>query len=172
MKNRLAFASMALIVLTLSGCGANMSNSANPGADVMNATRQGVKNTMNVVTGKGTHAAHQTSKDMRSSTVIANGLVRDGYAKHAFAFVVGDNAYVAIEQRSAGKTTLGLQDKNKISASVKRLDKHIKTVYVSANPDAYARFQSFTRDMSAGRPVSAVWDNFRTTITRVFPTAH
>lgn len=180
MKSRTIFAGVTLVALIVSGCGANMGNTVKPAADVMNATRQTTRGTMNAVMGPGNRmtnratnqTTNQTSRDMHASTDIANGLVHEGYAKRAFVFVVGDNAYVAIDQGTAAKTDLGTQEKNKISATVKRINKRVKTVYVSANPAAYARFQGFAHDMSAGKPVSAVWDNFRTTISRVFPSAH
>lgn len=164
MKKRLTIASAALFVLVLTGCGADVNNNSKPAADVMNATKNVTRNPAN---GRVADKSH-----VQLATKIANGLVKKGYAKNAFAFVVGDSAYVAVTQKGKSKTNLGLAQKNKIGTAVKRIDNRIHHVYVSANPDVYQRFQSFANDVQAGKPISGIWDNFQTLVARVFPTTH
>lgn len=157
-----------LLTLSLTGCGPQTGNVVQPGADVMNATRGAANTTRGMV--HSTATSMQDPRSMHMSKNIADGLVRDGYAKHAYVFVVGDTAYVAVDRKQNVKTNQALQEKNKIIATVKRLDRRVKTVFVSTNPNVMTRFQSFAGDLSKGRPVQAVWDNFRTTIASAFPT--
>ncbi|WAH39075.1 YhcN/YlaJ family sporulation lipoprotein [Alicyclobacillus dauci] len=170
MKKRLGLAGIAFVAFVLTGCGANTNNGSKPAADVMNATNRVTNGTVNRVTNGAARLGDRNHFQM--ATKIANGLVKAGYAKNAFAFVTGNTAYVAITQKGPAKTNMTMQEKNRIAASVKRMDKRIQTVYVSANPDVYQRFQSFAKDMQAGKPVAAIWNNFSTTVARMFPTAH
>ncbi|GMA60698.1 YhcN/YlaJ family sporulation lipoprotein [Alicyclobacillus fastidiosus] len=162
MKTRLTLASAALVALVLSGCAANVNNTSKRAADVMNATQRVTKQAPTGAIGDPQH--------VQMATNIANGLVKRGYAKNAFVFVVGRTAYVAIDQKKPTKTDLGMKQKDAIVNAVKHIDNRVDTVYVSASPDAYHRFQSFAGEMKAGRPVTAVWNNFRTMVTMVFPT--
>lgn len=166
MKLRISLLSVGLASLTLVGCGANVNNASKPAADVMNATHNVAKNAV------GSHAAD--SQHMRMASNISNQLVKQGYATHAFTFVVGDNAYVAVNQTKGAQTetNMGMAQKQKIEQAVRKIDGRIRNVYVSANPGTYARFQSFANNMQAGRPTDAVWNNFRTSLSRMFPTGH
>lgn len=140
MKIRMAFAGAALTAVLLSGCGANVNNGSQPAADVMNATQH--------VTKQAPTGALGDKQHVQIARTIADGLVKRGYAKQAFAFVVGNTAYVAINQKHPTKTNLGMRQKNAIVKAVKQIDHRVKTVYVSASPDAFHRFQSFAGDRS------------------------
>lgn len=152
---------MALLTLSLTGCGASVNNASKPAADVMNATFR----TTNSVSNQLSDPQH-----VQLASKIANGLVKKGYAKQAFAFVVGDQAYVAINQTGKTNTNVTTQQKDRITAAVKQIDGRIHTVSVTSNPQAFHRFQSFANDVQAGKPVSGLWNNFRAMVQNVFPT--
>lgn len=166
MKVKVSFLSIGLASMILVGCGANVNNGSKPAADVMNATHRVANNTV------GNRAAD--SQHMKMATNISDQLVKQGYATHAFTFVVGDNAYVAVNQtkNAQTKTNQGIAQKQKIEQAVRKIDSRVRNVYVSANPGTYARFQSFANNMQSGRPTDAVWNNFRTSLSRLFPTGH
>lgn len=155
---------IGVLTLALVGCGANVNNVSKPAADVMNATHRAANATV------GRRASGD--EHMRMATNISNQLVKQGYGKHVFTFVTGDTAYVAVNQGNQREAKMGVSNKSQIEATVKRIDARVKNVYVSANPQTYARFQGYAKEVNAGRPITAVWDDFRTGVSRMFPAAH
>lgn len=176
--------------LMLAGCGANVNNASKPAADVMNATNRAgnavgnatnrvgdaagnAANRAGDVAGNAPAQARQAAGDkLHMATNISNQLVNQGYAKHVFTFVVGDNAYVAVDQGNQQDGKMGTTNKKHIEDAVKRIDNRVKNVYVSANPNTYARFQGYANQLNAGQPVAGIWNEFRAGIARMFPTTH
>jgi hypothetical protein len=58
--------------------------------------------------------------------------------------------------------------KQRIADVVKQTDPNITTVFVSANPAVFSRFEAFARDLASGRPVTSVAD-LTDMIRRVWP---
>jgi len=161
------------MVFIATGCG-RVENASQAANGVAQATRQAGNAVANTVqrAGQATDRVGQAMGDQaavtfRQANDIASHLVRSGYASRAIAFVMGDVAYVAIQAPSAA----GSEQKNKaqISAYVTSAFPAIRKVYVSENPDVYARFQNFQRMMQQGHPVQGVWQNFKTSVARMFP---
>ncbi|TDY43456.1 YhcN/YlaJ family sporulation lipoprotein [Alicyclobacillus sacchari] len=143
---------------------------ANGAATATRRAGQAAADIGNRIPGVPANPQHANAVHMQIAQKISDDLVRSGYAKQAVTFVAGDTAYVALQQAHPATTNEGLKDKQAISHRVRRMNPQIRTVYVSANPDVYTRFQSFAKDLAAGRPVQAVWNNFQTSISRMFPT--
>ncbi|MCL6593914.1 MAG: YhcN/YlaJ family sporulation lipoprotein [Alicyclobacillus sp.] len=102
---------------------------------------------------------------------IANRVVKVPGVQQASVFVSGDTAYVAVQLNGGMHSQLAEQTKQRVISAVKSNHPEIRTVYVSANPDLFQHFQAFARDLAAGRPVDAIWSNFRSAVQRVWPDA-
>lgn len=63
--------------------------------------------------------------------------------KNATVIVAGNSAYVAVVLTNGQKGAIANHLKNKITDKVKSADKHVRTVYVSANPDFVERMQGY-----------------------------
>lgn len=60
--------------------------------------------------------------------------------------------------------------KDKIAAEVKKYDKNINNVYVSANPDFVDRANFYAQEFRAGHPLKGFAREFGTMVERIFPT--
>ncbi|MCE3202942.1 YhcN/YlaJ family sporulation lipoprotein [Paenibacillus sonchi] len=60
--------------------------------------------------------------------------------------------------------------KEKIAAEVKKYDKNIDNVYVSANPDFVDRANFYAQEFRAGHPLRGFAREFGTMVQRIFPT--
>jgi spore cortex protein len=83
--------------------------------------------------------------------------------------VTDNNAYVAAKLENHVGNKLTNKIEKKISDRVKSVDHDIDNVYVSVNPDFYDRMNNYVDDIRTGRPVSGFFDEFTTTIRRIFP---
>jgi YhcN/YlaJ family sporulation lipoprotein len=135
----------------------------------------------------------------RSAPEIARRVASVPGVSSASVLVSGRTAYVAVNtgtagDRTHGRTTTVVPDrtvppgtapgtmgtprtwdisdhlKQRISDVVKQTDPNITTVYVSANPAVFSRFEAFARDLASGRPVTSLGD-LTDIIRRVWPTA-
>ncbi|WP_206830960.1 YhcN/YlaJ family sporulation lipoprotein [Alicyclobacillus fructus] len=166
-------AALLSLALILTGCG-QVQNASQAANGVAQATRQAGNRVANTVERAG-QAADRVGEVVKDSAAsfhqandIAGNLVRSGYAANAIAFVMGDVAYVAVQTPSASGGSKRFSKEN-IAAHVKSVFPAIRQVYVSESPDVYARFQNFQRLMQQGRPVDAVWQNFKVSVDRMFP---
>ncbi len=161
------------MVFIATGCG-RVDNASQAANGVAQATRQAGNAVANTVQRAGQAAdrvgqamGDQAAVTFRQANDIASDLVRSGYAQRAIAFVMGDVAYLAIQAPSAA----GSEQRNKtqIADHVKSAFPAIRQVYVSEDPDVYARFEQFQRMMQQGHPVQGVWQSFKTSVVRMFP---
>ncbi|GIM44770.1 hypothetical protein DNHGIG_03190 [Collibacillus ludicampi] len=128
----------------------------------------------------------------RSAPEIARRVASVPGVSSASVLVSGRTAYVAVNTGTSGdraldrtvppgtapgtiRTTPRTWDvsdhlKQRITDVVKQTDPNITTVYVSANPAIYSRFESFARDLASGRPMTGMAD-LTDMIRRVWPTA-
>ncbi|MBF8378659.1 YhcN/YlaJ family sporulation lipoprotein [Alicyclobacillus mali] len=161
------------MLLLATGCG-RVDNASQAANGVAQATRQAGNAVANTVQRAG-QAADQVGQAMgdqaaatfREDRDIASNLVRSGYASRAIAFVMGDVAYIAMQAPAAGVS--GQRTKEQVSAHVKSDFPAIRQVYVSEDPNVYARFVNFQRMMQQGHPIQGVWQNFKTSVARMFP---
>lgn len=108
---------------------------------------------------------------VRVEQAIAQRVVRTAHVRSASVLLAGRSAYVAVELTPGSKAGLVDQTKKRISSIVKASHPAVTNVYVTANPDAYHHFQRLATDIGQGRPISGLWNNFRSVVTRVWPTA-
>ncbi|MBW4081073.1 YhcN/YlaJ family sporulation lipoprotein [Paenibacillus sp. S150] len=66
--------------------------------------------------------------------------------------------------------TVTKEMKDKVAAEVKKYDKNIDNVYVSANPDFVERANFYAEEFSAGHPLKGFATEFSTMVERIFPT--
>lgn len=100
---------------------------------------------------------------------VADRVARVPGVRQAAVLVAGDTAYIGVELAGGTQTGLAEQKKQAIISAAKAVHPGLRRVMVSANPDVYHHFQDFARDLAAGRPVDAVWSNFRSMVERVWP---
>jgi YhcN/YlaJ family sporulation lipoprotein len=159
---RWIISSMLVPVLALGvGCGPSQTanNSTNP-ALVANQAGNLMRQPM-----------QKTHHNLRVEQAIADEVTRIAHVKSSSVLLVGNTAYVAVELRQGTHTTLAKQTKDQIIRYVKSKHREVRTVWVSANPDAYQHFQRFAADINKGRPVDAIWGNFTSLVQRVWPNA-
>ncbi|SIS62160.1 YhcN/YlaJ family sporulation lipoprotein [Alicyclobacillus vulcanalis] len=172
--NRSTRIAAAICLLALAtGCG-RVENASQAANQVAQATRQAgnaVANTAQqagqAIDRTGQAMGNPTAATFREASDVAQHLVQSGYAAHAVAFVMGDVAYVAVETSPSDRAKH--PTKSDIAAQVTSHFPSIRKVYVSEDPNVYARFQSFENLMRQGRPAQAVWQNFKTSVARMFP---
>ncbi len=64
---------------------------------------------------------------------------------------------------------VSLQLKNKIVSKVKKVNRNVQNVYVSANPNFNDRMEGFMAKVRAGDPVDGLVEEFNTMVRRIFP---
>ncbi|MDA1476105.1 YhcN/YlaJ family sporulation lipoprotein [Bacillus changyiensis] len=89
--------------------------------------------------------------------------------RHANVIVTNRNAYVAVVLKGNPKGDVTGDLKKKISNKVKRTDKDINNVFVSANPDFVDRMRNYGDRIQNGEPIEGIFDEFGETINRIFP---
>jgi len=89
--------------------------------------------------------------------------------QRANVLVTNRNAYVGVELKKNIKESEAL--KKKIADEVRHVHSEFKNVYVSFNPDVAKRFTEYGNQIRAGEPVEGFFDEFTTSINRMFPEA-
>ncbi|MEH7346852.1 YhcN/YlaJ family sporulation lipoprotein [Bacillus sp. JJ1532] len=168
----------------LAGCGVNNDNNVNetamrnrdnltrvnnPGTNDFNVfDNRDMRNT-NITPVRNNKNALNNSSKMRVADRAADKIVSMPEVDHANVIVTDNNAYVAA--RLVNKQNgLSRDIERKISDQVKSVDRSINDVYVSVNPDFYDRMNNYSNDIRNGQPVEGLFDEFSTTVRRVFPT--
>lgn len=159
-----------LSALTLVACGEYPNNRLGNTSTTTNVTKSAanVQSALRIAPGRmdmgNVHRIHSEQR-------IADRVVKTGYVSQASVLVVGDTAYIGVVQKPGVHKEMSTSAKAHLAQIVKQFDKRIKTVYISANPDVYTHFRSFAAEIANGKPVSGLWTNFRSIVTRVWPTA-
>jgi len=153
-------ATLAIFSISLVACGtATTQNASKGGAEVANAVSTAQRRT------------NVAPQQMHVENKVAQKLVQSGLVRQASVIIVGRTAYVGVQLKDRQSTDITESTKAKLTSYVKKADHNLQTVYVSASPDVLKHFQQFGRDIGNGRPVSGLWENFRSVVTRVWPTA-
>lgn len=117
----------------------------------------------------GRMQAPNAATPMREAQNIANALVGKQHISRANVFVTDRTAYVAVNIPNVAQSGLTEQIKQEVAKEVRRVDPSIEHVYVSADPDVFDRFQGFSNDIQAGRPIQGIYERFSEMVQRVFP---
>ena len=122
------------------------------------------------MTNRNNNRINQNDNRIAVADNAAKKIVALREVDQANVLVTNNNAYVAAKlEGNAGNQLAGDVEK-KISDIVKSTDRNIDHVYVSVNPDFYARTTSYANDIRNGHPVAGFFDEFTTLIQRIFPT--
>ncbi|MBX6396426.1 MAG: YhcN/YlaJ family sporulation lipoprotein [Alicyclobacillaceae bacterium] len=186
----IAVALMSSAMMCAPGCG--VSREANPVPPGTPAPAPGPN-------GGATESVRTTQ--LRAADELAQRVVQIPGVRAATVFVLGDTAYVALDQGTtqgrpadsgptapgqshtspspSGGTTYGQTDvavsdqlKRRVTDVIRKADPSIRVVRVSANPAVMQRFRTFTQDLQSGRPASGVADQFRAFVQRLWPTPY
>ncbi|AOC90368.1 YhcN/YlaJ family sporulation lipoprotein [Bacillus sp. L381] len=137
----------------------NYRNTPNDGATNMNTVNRHNQNTTD----------HNNNRNLRVADKAADKVTDLKEVKNATVIVAGNSAYVAVVLTNGQKGAIANHLKQKITDKVKSADKHVRTVYVSANPDFVERMQGYGKRIKNGHPVSGLFDEFGQMVQRVFP---
>lgn len=182
--------SLLLLSLCLAGCAGNNVNNDNiadrnkngmqptrvnydnrrgaPGVTDVNNTNPRVTNVRDNITNndQNNNAGNQRSR-MRIADQAASRVADLVDVDTANVIATDDNAYVAVKLANGARLTNHLE--KKISNAVKKTDRDIDHVYISANPDFYQHMTTYGNDIRTGKPVSGFFTDFSNMIQRVFP---
>ncbi|OCA92211.1 YhcN/YlaJ family sporulation lipoprotein [Pseudobacillus wudalianchiensis] len=89
----------------------------------------------------------------------------------AKVIVTDHTAYAAVMLNNGSQDKLTNQLEDKIANEVRKSDRSVQKVYVSANPDFMQRMRDYGDRLNAGHPVAGLFDEFTETVRRVFPDA-
>ncbi|UOQ86677.1 YhcN/YlaJ family sporulation lipoprotein [Gracilibacillus salinarum] len=87
----------------------------------------------------------------------------------AYVITTDNNAYVAATWDKENKGELTDEVKDKITKTVKSVNKDIDNVYVSTNPDFFELAGQYSNDLESGQPVEGFFDQMGNMIERIFP---
>ncbi|MFC4769134.1 YhcN/YlaJ family sporulation lipoprotein [Effusibacillus consociatus] len=111
-----------------------------------------------------------TDTPVRDAQNIANALVGKHNISRANVLVTDRTAYVAVDIPYTGRSqAMTDRFKDEVANEVRRVDPSIQRVYVSADADVFDRFQGYTNDIRAGRPIQGVYERFTEFVQRIWP---
>lgn len=157
-KKQAVISALLLPMLITAGCGMG-----NQGEGKRNDNR-----TQNV-NYRNTPTDHNNNRNLRVADKAADKVTDLKEVKNATVIVAGNSAFVAVVLTNGQKGASANHLKQKITDKVKSADKHVRTVYVSANPDFVERMQGYVKRIKNGHPVSGLFDEFGQMVQRVFP---
>ncbi len=89
--------------------------------------------------------------------------------KTATVVITEHTALVGINLTSGTKGELNSEIKNKVEDAVKKADKDITKVSVSADPDIFTRIENISKEIGNGRPLSGFGSEIEEIIRRITP---
>lgn len=95
--------------------------------------------------------------------------IRD--VRNATVVITDRTALVGVDLTSGTKGELNREIKREIEDAVKRADRDITKVSVSADPDIFKRIDNIARDIGTGRPLSGFGREIEEIIRRITPGA-
>ncbi|SDB82178.1 YhcN/YlaJ family sporulation lipoprotein [Shouchella lonarensis] len=134
---------LAVILLTLTGCGNNQ-----------NATDD---------------TDDTTTHDLRFADAIADKVTDLETVERASVFVTENNAYVGVMLKGEKDQEVTEEIEQAVADQVREVDTTIENVYVSANPDVLDHFGSYAEMIEQGEPIEGFFDEFDKMIQRMFP---
>lgn len=91
--------------------------------------------------------------------------------KRAAVVITEGTALVGIDLTSGTKGELNSQIKQNVENAVKRADKDITRVSVTADPDIFTRIKNIAKDIGEGRPLSGFSTEIKEIMRRITPGA-
>ncbi len=102
---------------------------------------------------------------------IVNEVVRLNEVKSATVVISDETCLVGVNLASGVEGEMTTEVKNKIEDVVKRTDRSISRVAVSADPDIFDKIENIARETGRGRPLSGFADEIEDLFTRIIPNA-
>lgn len=135
---------------------------------------QGMNNAGPDNDGVGTrgNAGTRTNGNMRLADNIADKLSNRRDIENATVMLSDDNAFIAIDMPGNEQGQITNDLKKSISRDVKKMDKSIDNVFVSADVDFFDRMDAYAEDIRNGKPIGGMVDQVTETLRRIFPTAY
>lgn len=160
------------------GPGVNNTGPNNGWNDATNAGRNGAPGTMGPgANGNGWNNGNgnvgtRANNNMRLADDIADKLGDMREINNATVMLTDDNAFVAVDMPGNRQGDLTNDLKKRISRNVKKMDKSVDNVYVSADADFFDRMGTYARDIRNGDPIQGMAEQVTETLRRIFPTAY
>ncbi len=173
MKKLAVFPLSLLLTLSLIGC----ANNNGTGTNDQNGT------TEQTGTGESAHGDNngntngnnnnETNGNGQSKVEVADDaadkIAAMDEVESANVLVTDRNAYVGVELKNDVKDSEAL--KNRIADEVRSVHSEFNNVYVSFNPEVATRLTEYGNQIRSGEPVEGFFDEFTTSINRMFPEA-
>lgn len=100
---------------------------------------------------------------------IADEVEKLDEVKSATVVITENTALVGINMTAGTKGSLNAQIKKQVEDAVKKVDKEIDRVAVTADPDLFTRIGNIARDIGEGRPLSGFGKEVEEIIRRITP---
>lgn len=186
MKKLLMFATAMLVSLSLMGCNFNKDKGVTK--NDTNTTPTEVVEETNDNKGADNGTTNDMNNGDESNLEVAQDaadLVADlDEVDSATVIVTNKNAYVAVvlndvatndntnaDTNANADEALTADLEDKIANKVREVNKDIKNVYVSLNPDFVERMTDYGTRINEGKPVAGFFEEFTESVRRVFPDA-
>lgn len=162
-NKKLLFTTGLLSLSLLLGTGCTIKSAKNPPANnaTKNVTEKAKENTANknAATGDLSHRAQK----------IADELVKIKGIKKAIVVISGRRALVGVTLPNSAEGKMTSDLKKKVKDTVKKVDKEIDTVAVSADADVYDRITKIANGIKEGRGIQEFSTEFKELFNRIIP---
>ena len=142
----------------------NENNIPGTGLDEPGDNRMATDNNRPIVDNKTT-TDNMSERANRIIREVEN--VRD--VRRAAVVITEGTALVGIDLTSGTKGELNSQIKRDVENAVKRADRDITRVSVTADPDIFTRIENIAKDIGEGRPLSGFGTEIKEIIRRITP---
>lgn len=110
-----------------------------------------------------------TAKNNEMAEMLADKISQMEEVNSATVVMSDKRAWVGIDLKADESDTMTDMVKNEITDTVKKTDRSIDTVYVTADADSVTRLRNIARDIANGRPVSGFLDELNEIGRRITP---
>lgn len=173
MKKLANFPIAILLVLGLVGCANNNDTTNKTGTNDNNAATEntgvGESAQGNNTGGNNTNTTTNGESKVEVADDAADKITAMEEVSSANVLVTDQNAYVGVVLKDGVKEDEQL--KKKIADEVRQVHSEFNNVYVSFNPDVATRFTEYGNQIRSGEPVEGFFEEFMTSINRMFPEA-
>lgn len=111
------------------------------------------------------------TKDTTKAQVLAEKISDLKNINSATVVVSGNTAWVGVDLAAKMENKMTNALKNEITTLVKKEDKDITTVYVTADADTVTRLRNIARDITNGKPLSGFINELNEIGRRITPSA-
>ncbi len=115
----------------------------------------------------GPDTTPQATEDNKKADMLASKISDMTEVNSATVVLADTRAWVGVDLKA--ETNLTNTVKDKIIDMVKKEDKNIQSVYVTADADTVTRLRNIARDIASGRPLSGFIDELNEIGNRIMP---